>query len=229
MNKYVRVYLVVEGQTEQTFVKNTLAPYMAVKNIFLEPRLLGKNGHKGGHVTFERVQQDIGIFLKQEPDTYITTMVDYFRIDSDWPGKRELDQHINAGGIISHHEQAKRLEDAAQHKLEGIHSKQHHQRFFPYVEMHEFEALLFSDAQKLAQGIGVQDSDIERILEQYSGKPEHINSNPKSAPSKQILALYPAYRKVVMGSTIAASIGIERMREVCPHFHQWLTHMETLS
>ena len=83
----VDIYIVVEGPTEQTFVRDVLAPYMAQKRIYLYPVLIGKPGHRGGDVRFVRAKNDIGIFLKQRNDTYISTMFDFFRIDSNWPGK----------------------------------------------------------------------------------------------------------------------------------------------
>ena len=66
----VDIYIVVEGQTERTFVRDVLAPYMAVKGIYLYPALIGKPGHKGGNIHFDRAKNDIGNFLRQRKDTY---------------------------------------------------------------------------------------------------------------------------------------------------------------
>ena len=82
----VEVYIVAEGQTEQTFVRDVLAPVMSHQGIYLHSALIGKPGHKGGDIRFYRAIIYIGNFLKQRPDTYISTMFDYFRIDSAWPG-----------------------------------------------------------------------------------------------------------------------------------------------
>ncbi|MBN2315599.1 MAG: hypothetical protein JXM79_16845 [Sedimentisphaerales bacterium] len=49
----ISVYIIVEGQTEQTFVRDLLAPEMGGQGIFLYPVLIGKPGHKGGNVQFE--------------------------------------------------------------------------------------------------------------------------------------------------------------------------------
>jgi hypothetical protein len=40
-------------------------------------------------------------------------------------------------------------------------------RFIPYIEMHEFEALLFSDATILADKINVSINQIQSILTDY--------------------------------------------------------------
>jgi hypothetical protein len=78
----VNIYIVVEGQTEQTFVRDVLAPTMAQKGIYLHPALIGEPGHKGGNIRIARAKKDIGHFLKQRNDTYVSMMFDYFRIDS---------------------------------------------------------------------------------------------------------------------------------------------------
>ena len=69
----IEVVIIVEGQTEQTFVKYVLAPEMASKNIFLHPALIGKPGQKGGGIRFDRAKNDIGVFLKQRPNIYVYT------------------------------------------------------------------------------------------------------------------------------------------------------------
>ena len=58
-------------------------------------------------------------------------------------------------------------------------------RFIPYIEMHEFEALLFSDADILAEKIGINVSQIREILEEYNS-PEEINDDPAKAPAKRL-------------------------------------------
>ena len=82
------VCIICEGQTERTFIRDVLAPEMSYKGIFLHPSLIGKPGHKGGHVHFERAKSDIEKFLKQRPDTYVSTMFDYFRLAPNWPGNQ---------------------------------------------------------------------------------------------------------------------------------------------
>ena len=51
-----RVYIVVEGQTEESFVNEVLAPALASRRVYLYPVLLGG---KGGRVNYARVQEDI--------------------------------------------------------------------------------------------------------------------------------------------------------------------------
>jgi len=218
----VEVYVIVEGPTEQTFVREVLAPNMGHKGIFLYPALTGKPGHKGGDIRFERAKVDIGTFLKQRSNIYISTMFDYFRLDSNWPG------NVNIQGNPTAIEKAERIEEETFEKIKELFSDHNvEDRFIPYIEMHEFEALLFSEASILANKIGVRTSKIEDILQEF-GEPEEINDGAETAPSKRLFSLNSCYRKVAMGKTISETIGIPAMREKCPHFDSWITKMEKL-
>jgi len=225
----IDVNIIVEGQSEQTFVRDILAPFMALKGVYLYPAQIGPVGHKGGNVNFDRAQKHIGNFLKQRSDTYVTTMFDYFRIDSKWPGLDAVNQKINKGTILCLASKAKTLES---NMLENINNQfpdcNVRNRFIPYIEMHEFESLLFSNARILAKNIEVKEEVIHEILDEYNGNPEEINETPANAPSKQLNKLYPSYRKIATGKAIASAIGISQIREKCIHFNDWLVRLENL-
>lgn len=227
----VQVMVVVEGQTEKTFLRDVLGPDMAKNGIYLKATLLGSTGKKGtgGDVRFERVVNDIKNHLKQRPDTYISTMLDFFRIDSNWPGKKELVQKQESGIALTANEKAKILEVRTLEEVQKrLHMYNLGNRFIPYIGMHEFEALLFSNAEVLAKVIEMKSSSVDSIMEKFDS-PEDINDNPANAPSKQLERLVPGYRKVMMGKSIAEAIGIQRIREQCPHFNSWLVRLEALS
>jgi len=225
----VDVYIVVEGTTEQTFVRDVLAPHMAQKSIYLNPVLIGKPGHKGGDVRFVRARNDIGNFLKQRSDTYISTMFDYFRIDSKWPGKEKAHRQLLQGATLTASHKAEIIETATRNEIrKSFPGYDSENRFVPYIEMHEFEALLFSDADILAEKTDIDVSLILRITEGFDNL-EEINENPEKAPSKRLGALTSGYRKVAMGKTVSESIGIQAIRSQCPHFDHWLTKLEELA
>ena len=94
----IDIYIVVEGPTERTFVRDVLAPELANKKIFLQASVIGKPGHKGGDIRFGRAAKDIGKFLKLRKDIYVSTMFDFFRIDPDWPGKKKNPRKNQRGG-----------------------------------------------------------------------------------------------------------------------------------
>ena len=224
----VEIYIVTEGQTEQTFIRDVLAPNMAMKGIYLHAMLIGNPGHKGGDVRFSRAQQDIEKILQQRSNTYVSTMFDYFRIDSNWPGKKELEQQINQGRNLSVTEKAQILQKATLSKIkENFSQYEIEKRFIPYIGMHEFEALLFSDAEILANEIKVPLEKINIILTDYE-TPEEINSDPLKAPSKRLIELRKGYKKVIMGKVISEAIGITTIRKQCLHFDSWLIKLESL-
>ena len=102
-------------------------------------------------------------------------------------------------------------------------------RFVPFVVMHEFEGLLFSDCAAFSRAIGR--SDLERnfrdIREQFA-TPEEIDDSPVTAPSKRIEALEPRYQKPLSGLLAVLEIGLTRIQEECPHFREWLNQLGTL-
>jgi hypothetical protein len=160
-------------------VRDVLAPYMAVKGIYLHAMRIGDPGHKGGDVRFQRAQKDIKRLLQQRSDTYISTMFDYFRIDSNWPGQDVINKKIKAGGTLSVIDKASILEaETLTQMIALLPEDDIAKRFIPYIEMHEFEALLFSDATILADKINVSINQIQSILTDYKGRPEYINSDP---------------------------------------------------
>lgn len=225
----VHVFLVAEGQTEQTFVREVLAPEFAVSNIYLYPSLIGKPGHKGGDIRFERAKDDIGKFLKQNRNTYITTMFDFYGIDDRWPGRTEINQRIQRGTRLSSNEKASILENATKERIiKEFPDFDPETRFIPYIEMHEFEALLFSEPRILAETIEINESEINEILEDFDN-PEEINDDSVTAPSKRLESLRSDYRKVAMGKSISESIGIPTIRKKCPNFNNWLTTLENLT
>ncbi len=100
-------------------------------------------------------------------------------------------------------------------------------RFVPYVMMHEFESMLFSDCEAFARAIGHTElaGPFHQIRESFP-TPEEINDSSETAPSKRILALVPNYQKPLLGVAAASHIGLTVIRRECPHFAQWLARLE---
>ena len=106
------------------------------------------------------------------------------------------------------------------------------QRFIPYLQLHEFEAYLFSDTKAFKAQFPDDDdkiSALQGIVDAFES-PERINDKPETAPSKRIIKLYPEYErgKVKFGPSIAKEIGLEKIREKCPHFSSWISRLERI-
>lgn len=98
----------------------------------------------------------------------------------------------------------------------------------PYVQLHEFEGLLFSKVA--AFGRILPDAPITelKLIRSEFGTPEDINEHPEAAPSKRIETLIPHYRKTLHGLLLALEIGLETIRSECPRFDDWLGRLEAL-
>lgn len=105
------------------------------------------------------------------------------------------------------------------------------QNFFAYIQLHEFEALLFSDAEILARNLEMNDrtQEIKKVISSHNHNPEEINDSPQTAPSKRIRRWARFYNKVYHGRRIAEEIGLKKMCKECPRFNQWILHLESLA
>jgi hypothetical protein len=218
-----RILVVVEGQTEEAFINNVLAPEFWPKNIYMTPILIGRPGHKGGRVNYDRLSRDVLTLLKQQHDAYCTTMVDLYGLGAGFPGTPPP-PHFSSIEKVRHVEHALK-EDICGRIPEfrpGL-------RFVPYIQLHEYEGLLFSDPDAFASGIGQYGLSMRfrRIRDEFD-TPEDINDSPETAPSKRVIAAYPRYRKVIEGTQAAGAVGINAMRSECLHFREWLEMLESI-
>lgn len=222
MNEYAEVVALVEGQTEEIFILDILVPYLAERNVFIRPIIISKPGQKGGDVRFVRVKNDIELHLKQRRNTYLTLFVDFYGIKGDWPGIKEAKQQTTPSS------RAAKINGATKKEVESLFGNfEAERRFIPYVAMHEFEALLFSEPEKLADILRVPKSKIDKILADC-GEPENIDDSPETAPSKRLEVLSDRFKKTSTGISIAKSIGLATIRKNCPIFNAWLVTLESL-
>ena len=223
MSNYIEVIAIVEGKTEQIFIESILAPYMGQKNIGIHATQVSKPGQKGGDVRFSRVKRDLELHLKQRTDTFVTTFIDYYGT-KEWPGLDSVPSQALPAQI------AKTINEATKTQVVSLFSEhQAERRFIPFVAVHEFEALLFSDTGILARQLGVDESKVVTVISEC-GSPEAINNNPLTAPSKRLdtWSANGEFPKTTMGVSIAKEIGIEKIRNECPLFSEWLNTFEEI-
>ena len=210
-----RVYIVVEGQTEQEFVRSVLYPYFSTKGVIsVTPILIrtSKTG-RGGHVNSLHLLNTIKALLDtMKDDVVITTFVDYFRIPNNMP---EYGECMLLGNDTL---RANAMEAALSRKLNDT-------RFVPYIQLHEFEALLFSNNKGFEEYFSSDQSSKTAAIISDFANPEDINSSPDTAPSKRILALEKGYDKVIQGNLIAMGVGIDDMLAKCPRFCSWVSRI----
>ena len=84
----IRVCVVVEGATEESFVKKVLAPAFWAQEIFLNPIIIGRPGHKGGNTNYQRVSRDVVLYLKQDQTAYCSMMLDFYGLGETFQALR---------------------------------------------------------------------------------------------------------------------------------------------
>ena len=219
-----RLVLVVEGQTEETFVNSVLREHLASFSVYASASRVEtrRGGQKGGMTTYARARGQIERWMKQEhahADVHFTTMFDLYEIPKDFPGFTE--SRVITDPLL----RAVRMEDSLGADLP-------HPRFIPYLQVHEFEALLFADPSKIGAYYPSRDKEIQGLLAAVAGfpSPEHIDDGEATAPSKRIISAIPEYdgHKPVAGPVIALEIGLPVLRAKCTHFAEWLARLEAL-
>lgn len=218
-----RVYVIVEGQTEEAFVKGPLAETMSEHDLLLLPILLGVAGHKGGRTSYSRLRKDLLKQLKQDRTAYCSTMIDFYGLGAGFPGT-PIPNYFSLIEKVEHVELAVKRDI-----YDCIPDFRPDRRLIPYITLHELEGLLFSDPEAFAQALR-QPMLAPRFQEVRNGfdTPEHINDDPENAPSKRVTAIYSGYKKVIQGTLAARAVGIRRMRKECQHFRTWLEQLELL-
>lgn len=222
-----RLHITAEGQTEETFVNRTLKHHLAQFGVYADVRcvLTGRHGNKlfrGGMTSYAKAKSDISKWLREEydnSDVAFTTMFDYYALPNDFPGYADSVQ------LQDPYEKVACIEAALEKDIAD-------RRFISYIQLHEFESLLFTNPQKFdieffdaLAGI----ADLNAISEEFKN-PELINQGPSTAPSKHIIRVFPRYadNKSTIGPMIANEIGIDALKATCRHFGEWLTKLELL-
>ncbi|MGE3173422.1 MAG: DUF4276 family protein [Planctomycetota bacterium] len=215
--KSVELRVLCEGDTEWNFVVQVLAPHLSPVRVFAKPQLLSPFG---GIRKFQRLKKDIQNELgRLRAHQFVTTMFDLYALPKDYPDRGSVD---GESGV----QRALRVEAGMKRELNNP-------RFLPYVQVHEFEALVFVEVDRLRDQYPDGEADAAvQLLRSSVGNlaPEDIDDGPQTAPSKRIERVLPqyAYAKSINGPQVAAAIGMNRLRKACPHFNEWITRLERL-
>jgi hypothetical protein len=153
----IRLNAVVEGQTEKAFVDQVLGPELAARDVFIRSRAVKTGQHRGrvyrgGISGYLKLKNDVSLWMKQEQQSHVwfTTMLDFYALPDDFPGFEECTKRNRPIDQVECLEQ-RLAQDLA------------HRRFIPYIQLHEFEALLFSDVSKFEIDFPNNASAIEQL------------------------------------------------------------------
>jgi hypothetical protein len=214
-----RLIMICEGPTEQAFAKTNLQVPFISKNIYLQTPLI--KASRGGIVKWQKLKDQIETHLKVEQDAYVTTFIDYYGMYAKYqfPGWDEAHRVVDKNS---------RMDSLEQSMLQSI-DPQLQARFIPYLQLHEFEGLLFNDINVIKSQIPSEDlqgiAELEKTFADYPN-PEMINNNKSTSPSHRLERIIRGYNKVVYGDIISEAIGLERIRQKSPRFNNWLTRLE---
>ena len=221
-----QVLVVCEGQTEQSFVGDVLAPFLAEEShVLIGPRMIPTSRRgRGGGLTRDRIMRYFRNTLRERDDAYITTLFDLYGLVGDFPGLSD------AAGLADPIERAVAIETAFRQAVvreAGCRPE----RFIPHVQPYEFESLLFSDVERFAEVEPAWQAFVRGLhaVRESAASPEHINNGRNTHPSARLRTLLRGtYEKVLHGRAVSAQIGVERIRAECRHFGDWLRRIESL-
>lgn len=222
------IHVLCEGQTEQGFVDEVLCPYLLDKGATSVKSVLVTTNKKenayGGMSSYTRARLDINLMRQSNPDSsfeshIFTTMFDLYALPSDFPGYKEAD------AIVEPYARVNSLEQSFANAVNDS-------RFIPYIQLHEFEALLFCGIEhivkiypKCKKPCEQQTKDLQKV-----GNPELIDNGPTTAPSKRIIKAIEGskkykYNKPTTGKSVTKEVGVDELRAKCPHFNEWIEQL----
>ena len=215
-----RLVFIVEGETEEAFVNTILRPYFQSCGLYNPVQCFKIKHTQGGMHKYSYVRNDV-LNTIYENEVIVTTMFDLYALPHSFPGYEE------SQAISNHLERVTFLEDKMKKDLEE-HQKCQFSNYFPYIQLHEFEALVFSAVNGFEALFEKNEMDYKGICEVITNypNPEDINDSPETAPSKRMQKLISGYNKVTYGLSLIEYTGIETILHKCPHFREWIEKLK---
>lgn len=222
----MRLNILVEGQSEEEFVKRLLIDHLSqleiypyVQRVITSRDKRSGTTFKGGLSSYAKVKNHLLRWMKedQNEDVRFSTMFDLFCLPNDFPG------YADAKMRQDKYEQVEALESAFETDISD-------DRLIPYIQLHEFEALILAQPEKFENYFLDRQTEIMQLKAGATalGSPELVNDD--LPPSKLIEKYFPNYSKVkpAASAAIAEAIGLLTIRQSCRHFAEWLDRLESL-
>ena len=218
-----RLLMLVEGQSEEIFVKQTLTPYLAERGVYVQPpivlwtkRVSSGGGFREGVSTWSQIQKSL-LPLTHDTDAWVTTLIDFYALPDDVPG------YVEARSPGDPRERVVQLQERFVAEI-------NHLRFIPFLALHEFEAWIFAGPDVVATHFDKASlAGSVRNAVADAGEPELIDHGVSSHPKARLRAMAATYKETSDGATLMEKIGIPAIRAACPHFAAWLERLEALA
>lgn len=210
-----RLVFIVEGETEEAFVNTIIRRYFQDCGLYNPIQCFKIKHTQGGMRKYSYVRNDV-LNTIYENDVIVTTMFDFYALPHSFPGYDE------AKSIVNHQERVIFLEEKMKEDIESKNS--YLNNYIPYIQLHEFEALVFSSPNGFEALFEENEMDYKGIREVIDNfpNPEAINDSPETAPSKRMQKLIKGYNKVTYGISLIEYTGIEIILCKCLHFKDWI-------
>jgi Domain of unknown function (DUF4276) len=216
-----RVIIICEGETEKEFCTKILSQFFIKKNIHIQAPLIKKT--MGGIVKWSELRKQILHHLKYDNSAFVTNLIDFY-------GLNEVHQFPKWDESLKIVDKNSRMDFLEKSMLENIDNEFRH-RYLPYIQLHEFEGLLFNDINIFYEQIPSNELvGIEELQKTFSDylNPEMINDKKETSPSHRLIRIIKGYNKIVYGNYLAEAIGIEKIRHKSFRFNNWLHDIESL-
>ena len=217
-----RIIVICEGPTEQEFCETILYPFFLLKGIIIQAPLIKKS--MGGIVKWSILQKEIRAHLLSDPTAFVTTFIDYYGLSKRhdfpaWENSLEVQDKVARMAFL-------------EEKMLQCFPTELHGRLIPYIQLHEFEGLLFYDISIFDDHIPARElvgkKELRDTFAAYPN-PEMINDSRETSPSHRLIRIISGYNKIVYGNYLAEAIGLQNIRSKCPRFNQWMQKIEALS
>ena len=216
-----RLLMLVEGQSEEIFVKQTLAPFLAEHGVYAQPIVLwtkkmpSGGGFRGGVSNWGQILKSLKP-LTNDTDAWVTTLLDFYGLPEDFPGFQEAHGPGDPRTLVV------ALQETFAYEI-------NHRRFIPFLALHEFEAWMFCSPDVFAEHFGQSElANKMREVVGEAGEPELINHGRETHPKARLQRLGTDYKETSDGPTLIHKIGIPTIRSACPHFAGWVEQLEAL-
>jgi Domain of unknown function (DUF4276) len=225
----MNLYIYVEGQEEEMFVNRVLRDYLRQFGIIVQKPILAATSFRignddtsevtvGGVTNYDSIRDDINNqFATGDINAadILTTFIDLYALPASFPGHGDaLALGLGGSKKAAHIEQAWKTEIGKAN-------------FFPYIQVHEFEALILTRPSVLEEFYPEHAIGIEKLRQECAPfqTPEDINETKATSPSHRILARVPTYHKID-GFRHLQNIGLPELKTHCPRFKHWLGRCE---
>jgi hypothetical protein len=213
-----RLHILVEGQTEESIVRQILEPHLAMHGWWVEysivttKRPAGRAAHKGGVTSWPQLEREIRLLLRNTSLDVLTTLLDYYAFPPDAPGMASRPSGSPLARVL--------------HVERSLSAHFNDSRLLANLVLHETEAWVFAAREQLGWLLGGaiaarMDADVAA-----AGGPEGVNDDPATAPSKRLARYCSGYIKTQDGPLAIADLGVEGLRRQCPHLNDWLRRLE---